>query len=97
MLLVVRIVNQSKGWYECGPNPAPADNQDTTHEQHHHLPQPHLRHVAQRLIRNSEEPNVIEYLKTPPDRETLQRLITDMGATALRCVRRVRPMRNWAR
>ena len=32
-------------------------------------------------IRNSgEEPNVIEYLKTPPDRETLQRLITDMGA-----------------
>ncbi|MBG6492067.1 arsenate reductase (glutaredoxin) [Pseudomonas aeruginosa] len=33
------------------------------------------------LIRNSgEAPNVIEYLKTPPDRETLQRLITDMGA-----------------
>ena len=33
------------------------------------------------LIHNSgEEPNVIEYLKTPPDRETLQRLITDMGA-----------------
>ena len=33
------------------------------------------------LIRNNgEEPNVIEYLKTPPDRETLQRLITDMGA-----------------
>ena len=33
------------------------------------------------LIRNSgEEPAVIEYLKTPPDRETLQRLITDMGA-----------------
>ena len=32
------------------------------------------------LIRNSgEEPTVIEYLKTPPDRETLQRLITDMG------------------
>ena len=32
------------------------------------------------LIRNSgEEPNVIEYLKTPPDRETLQRLITGHG------------------
>ena len=32
------------------------------------------------LIRNSgEEPNVIEYLKTPPDREPLQRLSTDMG------------------
>ncbi|MBH9346182.1 arsenate reductase (glutaredoxin) [Pseudomonas aeruginosa] len=33
------------------------------------------------LIRNSgEEPNVIEYLTTPPARETLQRLITDRGA-----------------
>jgi arsenate reductase len=32
------------------------------------------------LIRNSgEEPTVIEYLKTPPDRATLVRLITDMG------------------
>ncbi|GAO22447.1 arsenate reductase [Alicycliphilus sp. B1] len=31
------------------------------------------------LIRNSgEEPTVIEYLKTPPDRETLRRLIADM-------------------
>ena len=50
------------------------------------------------LIRNSgEEPNVIEYLKTPPDRETLQRLITDMARQcAPCCVRRVRPMRNWA-
>ena len=42
------------------------------------------------LIRNSgEEPNVIEYLKTPPDRETLQRLITDMGAP-MRAVLRVK-------
>lgn len=32
------------------------------------------------LIRNSgEEPNVIEYLKTPPDRETLKTLISAMG------------------
>ena len=32
------------------------------------------------LIRNSgEEPTVIEYLKTPPDRTTLIRLIKDMG------------------
>lgn len=32
------------------------------------------------LIRNSgEEPTVIEYLKTPPDRETLRSLIADMG------------------
>lgn len=34
------------------------------------------------LIRNSgEEPQVIEYLKTPPNRETLQRLVADMGCT----------------
>ncbi len=32
------------------------------------------------LIRNSgEEPTIIEYLKTPPDRETLHRLIAAMG------------------
>lgn len=32
------------------------------------------------LIRNSgEEPRIIEYLKTPPDRETLRRLIAAMG------------------
>lgn len=32
------------------------------------------------LIRNSgEEPQVIEYLKTPPDRTTLVALIDDMG------------------
>lgn len=32
------------------------------------------------LIRNSgEEPAIIEYLKTPPDRETLRRLIAAMG------------------
>ena len=34
------------------------------------------------LIRNSgEEPAVIEYLKNPPSRETLQKLIADMGIT----------------
>lgn len=32
------------------------------------------------LIRNTgSEPTVIEYLKTPPDRATLERLIADMG------------------
>jgi arsenate reductase len=34
------------------------------------------------LIRNSgEEPQIIEYLKTPPKRETLQRLVADMGCS----------------
>lgn len=32
------------------------------------------------MIRNSgEEPTIIEYLKTPPDRETLHRLVAAMG------------------
>ena len=35
------------------------------------------------LIRNSgEEPTVIEYLKTPPNAETLSALISDMGIPA---------------
>lgn len=34
------------------------------------------------LIRNSGvEPEVIEYLKTPPSRETLQQLVADMGGS----------------
>ncbi len=34
------------------------------------------------LIRNAGvEPTIIEYLKTPPDRATLQKLIADMGIT----------------
>ena len=34
------------------------------------------------LIRNSGvEPQVIEYLKTPPSRETLQQLVADMGGS----------------
>lgn len=34
------------------------------------------------LIRNTgEEPEVIEYLKTPPDRATLERLIAAMGGS----------------
>ena len=34
------------------------------------------------MIRNSgEEPAVIEYLKTPPDRQTLVKLIADAGLT----------------
>lgn len=41
------------------------------------------------MIRNSgEEPQVIEYLKTPPDRATLQALITAMGITPRDLLRR---------
>lgn len=41
------------------------------------------------LIRNSgDEPRVIEYLKTPPSRETLLALISDMGITARELLRR---------
>ncbi|RYF83966.1 MAG: arsenate reductase (glutaredoxin) [Comamonadaceae bacterium] len=41
------------------------------------------------LIRNTgEEPQVIEYLKTPPDRATLERLIAAMGITPRALLRR---------
>lgn len=41
------------------------------------------------MIRNSgEEPQVVEYLKTPPDRSTLVSLLTAMGVTARDVLRR---------
>lgn len=41
------------------------------------------------MIRNSgEEPQVIEYLKTPPDRATLVRLIAAMGITPRELLRK---------
>lgn len=41
------------------------------------------------MIRNSgEKPQVIEYLKTPPDRATLERLIADMGITPRELLRK---------
>ena len=40
------------------------------------------------MIRNSgDEPTVIEYLKTPPDRQTLQALITAMGVPTRHVIR----------
>lgn len=40
------------------------------------------------LIRNAGvEPEVIEYLQTPPDRETLRRLIADAGLTVRQALR----------
>ncbi|MBP7564712.1 MAG: arsenate reductase (glutaredoxin) [Burkholderiaceae bacterium] len=41
------------------------------------------------MIRNSgEEPNVVEYLKTPPDRETLRGLIAATGMATRELMRR---------
>ena len=41
------------------------------------------------MIRNSgEEPTIIEYLKTPPDRQTLQALIAAMGVPTRHVMRR---------
>jgi len=43
------------------------------------------------LIRNSgEEPTVIEYLKTPPDRTTLVKLLADAGLSVRDVLRRKR-------
>ena len=49
------------------------------------------------MIRNSgEDPQVIEYLKTPPTRAELASLIARMGhfACAICCARKARPMLN---
>ena len=41
------------------------------------------------LIRNTgTEPVIVEYLKTPPDRATLERLIADMGVPVREVLRR---------
>jgi arsenate reductase len=41
------------------------------------------------LIRNSgEEPEIVEYLKTPPSRETLARLVAAMGVPVREILRR---------
>ena len=46
----------------------------------YHNPECGTSRNALALIRNSgEEPTIIEYLKTPPDRTTLVRLIGEMG------------------
>ncbi|MEN7527577.1 MULTISPECIES: arsenate reductase (glutaredoxin) [unclassified Cupriavidus] len=40
------------------------------------------------MIRNAGiEPNVIEYLNTPPDRQTLQQMIRDAGLTVRQAIR----------
>jgi arsenate reductase len=42
---------------------------------HHDLAQPGLRHVAQ----HGEEPEVVEYLKTPPSRDELAGVAAQVG------------------
>jgi arsenate reductase len=39
------------------------------------------RNVLELLRNHGEEPTIIEYLKTPPDRETLKALIRTMGGS----------------
>ncbi|MEO8020286.1 arsenate reductase (glutaredoxin) [Polaromonas sp.] len=54
----------------------------------YHNPQCGTSRNTLALIRNSgEEPEVIEYLKTPPDRETLKQLVADMGIPVRKLLR----------
>ncbi|MDO9358109.1 MAG: arsenate reductase (glutaredoxin) [Polaromonas sp.] len=54
----------------------------------YHNPQCGTSRNTLALIRNSgAEPEVIEYLKTPPSRETLKQLITDMGLPVRELIR----------
>ena len=55
------------------------------------------RNTLAMIRQSSEEPVVIEYLKTPPSREQLVALIAAMGLTARDILgRRGRPMTNSA-
>jgi ACR3 family arsenite transporter len=77
MLLVVNIVNRSKGWYERAEIPAPAKR---TSVAIYHNPACGTSRNTLALIRNAGvEPTIIEYLKTPPDQETLKSLLQRMG------------------
>ena len=54
----------------------------------YHNPQCGTSRNTLALIRNSgEEPEVIEYLQTPPSRETLVQLIADMGVSVRELIR----------
>ena len=54
----------------------------------YHNPQCGTSRNTLALIRNSgEEPEVIEYLQTPPSRETLVQLIADMGIPVRELIR----------
>lgn len=46
------------------------------------------RNTLALLRENGEEPTVIDYLKTPPTREELAKLIADAGLTPAQAVRR---------
>ena len=45
------------------------------------------RNVLAMLRDGGEVPEVIEYLKTPPSRETIRRLMTDAGLTLRQAIR----------
>ena len=71
------------------------------HRERHDLPQPGLRHVAQRAGADPQQRrssrDVIEYLKTPPSRDELRE--PDRGAWASRCATccaaKARPTTSW--
>ncbi|WHT16774.1 arsenate reductase (glutaredoxin) [Crossiella sp. CA-258035] len=46
------------------------------------------RNTLARLRESGEEPTVVDYLKTPPTREELAKLIADAGLTPAQAVRR---------
>lgn len=46
------------------------------------------RRVLAILRENGEEPEVVEYLKTPPDRATIQKLVADAGLILRDALRR---------
>jgi arsenate reductase (glutaredoxin) len=91
MLMLVAIVNRSKGWYEAAPSVSPQHAQrkgmimDVTI---YHNPACGTSRNTLALIRAAGiEPKVVEYLKAPPTRDELARMIADAGLTVRQAIR----------
>jgi glycerol uptake facilitator-like aquaporin len=87
----------------ASPWPIPSPSVQRRNRDGHDLPQPGLRHVAQRARddpRHGVEPAVVEYLRTPPTRAELLSLVRRMGCRSGPCcaeghaLRRARPRRS---
>lgn len=60
-----------------------------------HNPRCSTSRAALAMIRDAgHEPVIVDYLSTPPDRETLARLITDAGVSVVEAMRKKDPLFN---
>ena len=82
MLSVVHLVKLSRGWYEAGGEAQPAVEEgsaDVSVTIYHNPACGTSRNTLAMIRQSGEEPEMIEYLKTPPSRARLVELIKAMG------------------